>query len=155
MSKAFVPKNYKTKPCKAFHENMHCIYGSRCQFLHSGDKEVEDISAGKTSGNEIEAAVSSVESGSTQESTPPRLFNLKRGHVKTLNLAKRQLELKMDTIQEEYEGADQEEMEEFLVKQAQEVLKIQSRLPIFEKITLKSSRQTKALKKKQLVKPVL
>ena len=32
--KTHVPNNYKTQICKQFREQMHCPYGSRCQYLH-------------------------------------------------------------------------------------------------------------------------
>lgn len=28
--KTDVPRNYKTKPCKRYHRDMYCPYGSRC-----------------------------------------------------------------------------------------------------------------------------
>jgi hypothetical protein len=34
-SKPNIPKNYKTKLCKRFHEDLYCPYGPRCQFKHS------------------------------------------------------------------------------------------------------------------------
>ena len=29
-SKTNIPKNYKTKLCKRFHEDLYCPYGPRC-----------------------------------------------------------------------------------------------------------------------------
>lgn len=36
-TKVSIPKNYKTKLCKRFHEELYCPYGPRCQFKHGED----------------------------------------------------------------------------------------------------------------------
>ena len=41
MNKANIPKNYKTRPCKRFHEELYCPYGPRCQFKHMDEDVVK------------------------------------------------------------------------------------------------------------------
>lgn len=37
--KTTVPKNYKTVKCRQFHNEMHCDFGPRCQFIHKNAKK--------------------------------------------------------------------------------------------------------------------
>lgn len=35
MTKRDISQKYKTRLCKRFHEDLHCQYGIRCQFIHN------------------------------------------------------------------------------------------------------------------------
>ena len=47
MDKSFVPKNYKTRPCKRFHEELYCPYGPRCQFKHKDEEITKNVTKEK------------------------------------------------------------------------------------------------------------
>lgn len=93
---------------------------------------------------------------STQENSPKTPV-IKKDHQLTLKRVTRQLELKLESIQEQEETEDTQPevdaaeplFDEKVVNEAIELLKLPERLDVFEKITLKSSRQTKAAAKKK------
>jgi hypothetical protein len=90
----------------------------------------------------------------------------RRNHQKNLRKATRQLELKIQELEPVLEGQEEEEEEDFTVfaepdlnfifdadadfiADVQDIFQKPDRLDVFEKLTLKSSRQTKAAMKSQ------
>ena len=41
MTKTDLSQKYKTRLCKRFHEELHCQYGIRCQFIHNEQPHVK------------------------------------------------------------------------------------------------------------------
>lgn len=69
---------------------MFCPYGTRCQFVHSGDKDVEEHNPNKRA---VKAPVQAAQPETPE--TKPRI-----NHERTLKRVTRQLELKLEEIQE-------------------------------------------------------